>query len=154
MDKRIIGWLRNKNLIDSGSRRNYMAQNIVEQFILREEETRCIKTVFGNGDVVESNKIVNLDIYLNNRKCRIEFYVSSGIPVQLLKGNKFLGDNKAILDYRERCLRIENEKLNFEGYLKDSEEVLDEIMIDNVCDYMGSEKLINFLTFTKTRMFK
>ncbi|MGL5899814.1 MAG: DDE-type integrase/transposase/recombinase, partial [Lactobacillaceae bacterium] len=110
--------------------------------------------VFGNGDVMESNKIVNLDIYFNDKKFRIEFYVLSGIPVELLVGNKFLGDNKAILDYSERCLRLGNEKLNFEGYDKDSEEVLDEIMIDNVCGYMGSKNLINFLNLYKNENVK
>ncbi|TBU05616.1 reverse transcriptase, partial [Hamiltosporidium magnivora] len=133
-------------MIDSGSNRNYVNHSLIKEFDLKTEECKPIRTIFGSGSSQISDKKAIIDLVLNEKNSyKTEFYVLQDSPIKILLGNEFLINNKAVLDFKDKRLTICGVKYHLIGSERDTEELMDERLIDNICATTNDEELINIL---------
>ncbi|TBU06189.1 hypothetical protein CWI36_0496p0010 [Hamiltosporidium magnivora] len=80
-------------------------------------------TIFGKCSSQISDKKAIIDLVLNEKNSyNTEFYVLKDSPIEILLGNEFLINNKAVLDFKDKKLTICGVKYHLIGSEKDTEE--------------------------------
>ncbi|KAK1347540.1 hypothetical protein LUQ84_003075 [Hamiltosporidium tvaerminnensis] len=104
------------------------------------------KNNFCNDSSQKSDKKAIIDFILNEKNShKTEFYVLKDSPIKILLGNEFLINNKAVLGFKDKKLTIYGVMYNLVGSEKDTEELMDKRLINNICATTNVEELKMFL---------
>lgn len=77
------------------------------------------------------NKVVNVNVEIQNKKINHNFIIVSNMKLDVIIGNDFLSENKAIVNLESRELHINNSSLEFYE-VNDDKEFQKENIINNL----------------------
>ncbi|KAG0430044.1 Protein DDI1 like protein, partial [Dictyocoela muelleri] len=118
-------------LIDSGSTKNYMNKEIANKINAELIEDREINLVFGNNTETKIRKSCTIETKIKgliNTKF-IKYYVLDECPANLILGNDFLNNNDTMINYKNKCIIIDDEMVSFISDIEQRDET-EEIMFD------------------------
>ncbi|KAF9754366.1 hypothetical protein NGRA_3350 [Nosema granulosis] len=107
----IIGETETKFTIDTGATNNFISETIVNKYHLRTTETEPSEVTYGNGQTSQSTKCVHTSIKqlgIKTMNKAITFVVIKNLPEETILGNNFLKDNKAIINFDNSTLQLDD----------------------------------------------
>lgn len=103
-------------ILDTGSTSNYIKEELVEKLNLKINNLeRIIESKIANGSTIKLEKFCKAEIQIKGSKSTFfeEFYVYSGLPVEMILGNRFMLRNECNINFKKLGINLGKEFISF-----------------------------------------